>query len=240
MYNSLCRCCRSDALAAIDVALARGIDSGTISRRYHVSTDSVRRHKRHIPATVWESLKKSVLTGDNRINLAKLRESESEHILSRLVTQRLSIQKLIADAESKGDLRVAIQANRVLLENLAAEARLLSDLGVLSAEKTTLTSSAAYLALRARLIGVLRDFPEARKAVLRAFGIAEQEESSALGVTGEPESLPLPTATDGSASVPAAPTFIKDEPAGNASATSTDAPAALVPRSDPTTESIRA
>lgn len=241
MYNGLCKSCKSDALAAIDMALARGVACATIARRDHVSTDSVRRHKRHIPSTVWEGLKKSILVGDDRINLAKLRESESERMLSRLVTQRLSIQKLIADAESKGDLRAAIQANRVLLENLAAEAKLLADLGSLTAEKPSLTNSAAYLALRARLIAVLRDFPEARRAVLRAFGIAEQEESSAIGVSGEPESLPsLPAATSGSALAPLAPAVI-DEPVGsNSSVTSPDAPAGFVPRPSPTTELVRA
>lgn len=68
------------------MALARGVDCGPIARRYGVSPDSGRRHKRQIPPAVWESLKKSILVGDDKINLAKLRESESKRMLSRLVT----------------------------------------------------------------------------------------------------------------------------------------------------------
>jgi len=78
MRGKACTVCAHREAAAIDLALARGVGTGAIARRYDVSTDSLYRHRKaHLPA----QLRARLIAGpDTEIDLDRLRETESQSL----------------------------------------------------------------------------------------------------------------------------------------------------------------
>jgi hypothetical protein len=87
MPRPYCTVCEHRERAAIDVAIARGISLAALAKRYRLGKDSLWRHKtRHQPA----QLKARLLAGPDLagIDLDKLRETESQSLLSHLIAIR--------------------------------------------------------------------------------------------------------------------------------------------------------
>src|SRR5215471_19221081 len=49
---SQCKVCGHRELAAIELAIARRVSVTALAKRYDLSTDSIYRHRRHMPATL--------------------------------------------------------------------------------------------------------------------------------------------------------------------------------------------
>lgn len=170
-----CSICRNDQCAAVDQALANGLSAAQASRRFSLSVDSLRRHKKnHIPPEVIRKARRRQLLGEQKYNLEELRQHESENLLARLVRQRLDLLKLIGSMETN-DPRGAVRGHATLLQNLELEGKLLGELGQHATTniQQNLIVAPEYLRLRQLLNEALRPFPAARQAVLAALRSVE-------------------------------------------------------------------
>ncbi len=171
-----CSVCSSDSQAAVDLALAFGCSVAMASRKYSLSMDAVRRHKRnHLPIELVRKARRKQLIGEAKFNVEQLREHESENLLARLVRQRISLLSLIEKMQ-ESDPRGAVQGHKALLFNLEVEAKMLGELGVHTQNTTVqnLVIAPEYLKLRQLLNEALKPYPQARAAVVAALRSVEQ------------------------------------------------------------------
>jgi hypothetical protein len=110
------------------------------------------------------------------IDLEALQASESEGLLSQLVSQRARLQQHVELAASLGDVRGCVAAEGAITSNLALVGKLL---GMIvqrhDVRSTSILISSDYLALRAALVAALRPFPAAAAAVGQALHRLEAE-----------------------------------------------------------------
>jgi transposase-like protein len=102
--GKLCTVCAHRERAAIDLALARGVAVSALARRYDLGVDSIYRHRRaHLTA----QLRAKLIAGpDIEIDLARLRESESQSLLANLVALRHRLFASLDVAEECGDSNI--------------------------------------------------------------------------------------------------------------------------------------
>src|SRR5262249_47499408 len=162
MKGRACKRCQHRERSAIDLALARGVSTGAIGKRYGISSDSVYRHRRnHLPP----QLRAKLIAGPNiELDLDKLKETESQSLLANLV----ALHRLFASldvAEECGDSAMVCRVTAQLHQNLELTGKLLGDLGVGHSVTQNILIQPAYVEMRVALVDALAAFPEARKAV---------------------------------------------------------------------------
>jgi len=161
------------------LAIARGISVQALSKRYKCSSDALYRHRdRHMPP----QLKARLLAGPDLdgVDLDKLRESESQSLLSHLIALRHRLFGMLDFAEEHGDLYAASRAVSQLHSNLETTGKLLGDLGVGHTSVTNVLIQPAYVELRVALTNALAAFPEARKAVAEVLHRVESKAAAAI------------------------------------------------------------
>jgi hypothetical protein len=96
-----CCVCSHRERAGIELAIARGVSSYAIARRYGLHKDSILRHShKHLPP----QLRAQLIAGpDLAIDLDRLRETESQSLLANLVTLRHRLFGALDVAEASGD-----------------------------------------------------------------------------------------------------------------------------------------
>jgi hypothetical protein len=158
-----CSICEHREHAAIDLAFARGVSAEAIAKRYGVGPDSVLRHaKAHIPA----QLRAKLLAGpDLSIDLDKLKETESQSLLSHLVALRHRLFASFDQAEIVGDFNMTARVASQLHRNLELTGKLLGDLGIGSTTINNVLVMPSYIELRVALVQALAPYGEARQAV---------------------------------------------------------------------------
>jgi hypothetical protein len=157
------------------MALASGCSVAQAARKFSLSVDAVRRHKRnHLPPELIRKARSRQLLGEQKYNLEELRRHESENLLARLVRQRLDLLKLIGAMETN-DPRGAVRGHHTLLANLELEGKLLGELGQHATTniQQNLVIAPEYPKLRQLLLSALKPYPAARQAVLAALRSVE-------------------------------------------------------------------
>jgi hypothetical protein len=158
-----CTVCKHRERAALDLALARHVSVTALSRRYKLGTHSLYRHARaHLPA----QLRATLLAGpDLSIDLASLRSTESQSLLSNLIALRQRLFAALDVSEEYRDGNMLTRVSAQLHQNFEIVARLLGDLGTGSTSITNVLIQPQYVEMRVELVKALGPFPEARQAV---------------------------------------------------------------------------
>jgi hypothetical protein len=121
------------------------------------------------------------------IDLDALRTSETEGLLSQLVTSRARLQQLAQISAEMGDIRGAVAVETAICTNLQLVARLLGQLVVHhDVRHTSVLISQDYLKLRAALVAALRPFPDAARAVGAALHKLEVEAAEEIKAHARP------------------------------------------------------
>lgn len=186
MKRKLGRClvCGSRELAAIDLALARGVAIRALSRRYKVSIDSLYRHaKNHLPP----QLRAKLIAGPSieGLDLDRLRDVESQSLLSHLVNLRNRLFASLDVAEECGDSAMVARVAAQLHSNFELVAKLLGDLATGSTNITNILVAPQYVQMRVELVRALAPYPEARLAVAKVLHSLESKAAEAIKVNEE-------------------------------------------------------
>lgn len=187
MKGHRCNCCTHRERAAIDLALARGVSTYALEKRYGVSHDSLGRHARHhLPP----QLRAKLIAGPDidGVDLDRLRETESQSLLANLVSIRHRLFACLDTAEESGDGGMIAKLAGQLHKNLELVGKLLGTLGIGS---TTVNNNVlimpAYIELRIGLVEALAPFPEAKVAVAQV--LHRLEDRAAQSVAAESRAL---------------------------------------------------
>lgn len=174
-----CAICNHREHAAIDLALARGVSVCAIARRYKVSTDSCYRHSNHhLPP----QLRAKLIAGPSieGVDLDRLRDVESQSLLSHLVNLRNRLFASLDVAEECGDSAGVARFAAQLHSNFELVAKLLGDLATGSTNITNILVAPQYVQMRVELVRALQPYPEARLAVAKVLHALESKAADAI------------------------------------------------------------
>lgn len=209
-----CTVCAHEHRHTIEVGLANKVSAQTLGKKYGLSRDAILRHARN---HLTPQMRAAILTAQApaAIDLEQLRKTESEGLLSQLVTQRARLEQHTDKAAADGDLKAVAALEGQVLKNLALVGKLLGQFAQIhDVRHTNLLVSPDYLKLRALLVDTLRPFPEAARAV--AAALHRMESDAAKEITDSkmpPLQTPPPPVIDVRALPPPPPSFYKVETA---------------------------
>jgi hypothetical protein len=184
-----CTVCASKHRALIDIGLVHGIAARVLADRFKLGKDAILRHS----ANHLSAVQRAALLAHAKptpIDLDALRTTESEGLLSEIVTQRARLQQTAEVALECGDVRGNIAAENAITANLALAGKLLGMLvQVHDVRHTSLLVSPDYLKLRDALRTALAPHPEAARAV--AAALFKLESDAARDITDAAARKPL-------------------------------------------------
>lgn len=155
----VCTVCASDQRADIDAALVSGAPNRTIASQYHVTEQSIRRHKAdHLPAALTKAQDAAEV-------------AQADDLLAQVRDLQAKALSILATAEAQGDLRTALAAIREARGNLELLAKLLGELD--ERPQVNIVLAPEWLAIRAAIMAALAVYPEARQAVVERLASAE-------------------------------------------------------------------
>jgi hypothetical protein len=186
-----CSVCAHKARHQIEVGLTHGVPHRVLGNRFGLSHDAIGRHaQNHLSP----QMRAAILTAQKptAIDLEALQASESEGLLSQLVSQRARLQQHSELAASLGDVRGCVAAESAITSNLALVGRLL---GMIvqrhDVRSTSILISADYLALRQAIVQALRPYPQAAAAVGAALARLETAAADSIhAAAGKPVTAP--------------------------------------------------
>jgi hypothetical protein len=175
-----CKVCNHPSRAQIEVLIAGGGASHrACARKFSLSHYAIGRHwKNHVT----DERKASLILGPvERAALASRIAEESSSVIDHFKAVRSALYDLLVKAHAAGDGQTGALLSGRLHENLNSIARLTGELATsplvqINNNQTNvamLMESPDFTAFQARLIQVLRNFPEARLAVLKEFEALE-------------------------------------------------------------------
>jgi hypothetical protein len=182
-----CRTCDHPERSAIDIEIARGIESTKIAKRFGLKVEALRRHKNngHVPASIRDAFPRhrADLSAEA---LAQLRADESAGVLLHLAQQRSTLLRLQDEAERKKWRPLMLQVTRELHKNIELTGRTLGtfaehERSITQVQNLAILMSPEYVALRGDLIKALAGHPKARRAVAE---VLSKVEGSAPHFTG--------------------------------------------------------
>lgn len=174
-----CSVCQHREAAGINLALARRVATTALSKRYGVSTDSLKRHRaNHMPP----QLRAQLLAGPDieGVDLDKLRETESQSLLLHLVALRNRLFATLDVAENCADGNMLARIAAQLHRNFELVGKLLGDLAVGGTTVNNVLIAPQYLEMRIELVRALMPFPEARAAVAQVLHAIEDKSAAAV------------------------------------------------------------
>jgi hypothetical protein len=180
--GSACGICVHPQRHLIELAMMHRVPVRVLARRFpDVGHDCFFRHRRnHMPPQLKAALLAAV--HPTEVDLEQLERSESEGLLGSLVSQRARLQLLSELAFEAGEISAATSVERAITQSLELTSKLL---GMIvqrhDVRSTSILISADYLQLRGAIIGALKPYPEAARAVGAA--LAELELSAAKDIT---------------------------------------------------------
>lgn len=185
-----CRVCKHAARIEIELLLAGGAGQKALASRFGMSKDSIHRHwSRHIDA----KRKARLLVGPVQEQALRARiAEEASSVVDLLRATRAGLFESYDLALKISDLNAVAQLASKIHENLKIAGNISGELASSplvqinnnQQNNIAMLESPDFVRFQARLIAVLRDYPEARNAVL-----AEFEKFDA------PDALPLPQLT---------------------------------------------
>lgn len=183
-----CSICNHRELAALNLAIARGVSAYALANRYGVSSDAVYRHAKR-PNCLPPQLRAKLLAGPSieGVDLDKLKHTESQSILSNLIALRHRLFAALETAEEAGDSGMLARVAGQLHHNLELTGKLLGDLGVGSTTINNVLLVPAYVNMRVELVKALQPFPDARVAV--AAVLAQLEGDAAKVIEADDRTL---------------------------------------------------
>jgi hypothetical protein len=173
----------------LEIGLCHRVPMRVLAQRFGVSEDALQRHRQNhltpqVAAAILSAQKPSA------IDLEALQASESEGLLSQLVTQRARLQTHSELATDLGDVKAAVACERAITSNLELVGKLLGQLVHRhEVRSTSILVSPDYLQLRSVLVNALRPFPEAARAVGSALHAMESK--AAADITANASKRPL-------------------------------------------------
>lgn len=174
-----CSICASRERASLDLALSRGISMGALARRYGVGPDALSRHKaNHLSPQIRARL----IAGPDveGVDLDRLRETESQSLLSHLIALRNRLFAALDFAEEHGDSAMVARVSSQLHRNLELTGELLGDLSTGTSTVTNITIRPEYLVLRVGIVQALAAHPEAKRAVVEVLARLENEAAESI------------------------------------------------------------
>ena len=153
--SRVCTICSHPQLHAINKALVSGTSFRDIAGQFGVSKSAVERHQaEHLPKV-----------------LTKAAEAEEVRqaldVLQQLKAINGAALRVLRDAQSAGDGELTLKSVDRVMKQIELQAKLLGDLD--ERPQIVLVQSPEWLALRTRLVAVLRPYPEAAHAVVEAL-----------------------------------------------------------------------
>ena len=147
-----CRVCHHRERPSIERDAASGLKLTLIAAKYDVPRDSIDRHqKMHF----------------DPVKAAAPAPAHAHDPQAAAQLLQLRTLRLLKAAEANGDKRAALHAIREARENLESAAKLAR---AETGERFTVERDIVFQALRADLVKILDRFPEAKEAVIVAFG----------------------------------------------------------------------
>jgi hypothetical protein len=168
-----CRVCVHAQRHLIELALVHKLPMRVIAKRFDVSHWSILRHKQnHMSPQLIAALAMAVRPSE--IDLEQLQRSESEGLLSALISQRARLALLSEMCFEQGELHAAVTVERATTASLELTSKLL---GMIiqrhDVRSTSMLLSADYLQLRATVVAALKPYPDAARAVGAALAKLE-------------------------------------------------------------------
>jgi hypothetical protein len=197
LRRTTCRCCRlpPDVRARLEMLRLSGVSWHSLSREFStkeapISNKAIQRH--FDSGHVSDKRKFELLAGPARVNeLAEKAAAESRSLVDYLsIARGVLFNQFLAAAEASDRHGVAFVGSRLLdaLRDLARLTGQLRELGGISIVNNNLTviSSPVWTDLADEMIGVCRQFPEARAAILEAMRRVEAKNSPSVPDGGVP------------------------------------------------------
>lgn len=183
--SNQCTVCNHREHASIDLALARGVSVRALARRFRpLSVDALYRHSaRHLPP----QLRAKLIAGPDieGVDLDRLREAESQSLLSHLIALRNRLFSSLDVAEECGDSAMVARVAGQLHRNLEVTGELLGDLATGSTTINNVVVMPEYVAMRVELIKALSPYPDARQAVARILHRIESKAATVIRADAE-------------------------------------------------------
>lgn len=174
-----CSVCAHRERASLDLGLARGVSIGALARRYQLGSDSLYRHaKAHLPP----QLRASLIAGPSieGVDLDRLRDTESQSLLSNLIAVRQRLFASLDAAEEAGDGNMLARVAGQLHRNMEIVGKLLGDLNSGTSITNNVLVMPSYVALRVELVRALAPFPDARAAVAQVLHSLEGDAAKVI------------------------------------------------------------
>jgi hypothetical protein len=130
-------------------------------------------------------------TPETKVDLERLRVSESEGLLGSLLAQRARLQQHAEAAMEAGSIHVAVAAEGRITENLRLVSQLLGQLMQVHEVRHNILISGDYLRLREVLLRALRPHPAAARDVANALHQLEAEAAESIKANGAGGKRPL-------------------------------------------------
>lgn len=169
-----CTVCHHPERTEIELVIARGASRRAAAKRFGLSGDAIYRHwNKHVPEHVKAAQKVQALKPG--ADLDKLVEEENIGLLTHLQRIRGALYDAFDAAANVGDRHGLATIASQLHHNLRLAAQKTGELQQhAQTQINNLILAPDYLNLRARLIAVLRPYPEAARAVAEAFRSIEE------------------------------------------------------------------
>ena len=185
--GTACTVCESKHRAQCEIGLVHRVPVRVLAARFGLSKDAIARHSaNHLSPTQRAAL----LTAQRpatAVDLEALRTTESEGLLSQLVSQRARLQQSAELALELGDVRASVAAEGAITGNLALVAKLLGQLIQRhDVRHSSVLLTPDYLRLRQALIAALKPFPDAARAVGQALHRLESEAAAEISDKAKP------------------------------------------------------
>jgi len=172
-----CTICEHPRRAEVDVSLCRGMSYARVAKRYtkagepKVSLGAVGRHaRRHLPSQLRDRAVARALGASSEVTLAQLKSSESESLLSNLLSNRARYHSVQDRSRDAGDLANELLAGRLIDSNLKITGALI---GSLTQHAQSLTQNIfvtpSWFRIRSTILSALRPYRAAREDVARAL-----------------------------------------------------------------------
>lgn len=115
----------------IELAIANGLRIDALAKRYSLSRDSLYRHKTKMSPALLVALRYRV-DAPSPVDLDKLRRSESEGLIQRILVMTERLYALFALAQENGDLKSAARMSSEYRQWTELEGKLLGELNIQS------------------------------------------------------------------------------------------------------------
>jgi hypothetical protein len=168
-----CRVCAHPQRHLVELGLVHRLPVRILAARFDIPKTCVFRHRRlHMSPQLIAAI--AMAQRPSVVDLEQLQRSESEGLIGSLVSQRARLQMLSEMAFEAGEVSAGVAVERAITGSLELTSRLLGMIIQRHDVRTmNILISADYLQLRGAIIGALRPFPEAARAVGAALAQLE-------------------------------------------------------------------